>query len=570
MSSLEWRERPVDEAIVAGVADRFSVSGPLARAMVARGFTDDGDIASYLSSSLKNVTDPFSIACMEQACERLWQAVEKKEKILIFGDYDCDGVTATAVLFRFLKGIGHDKVDFFIPSRLNDGYGLSKDSVSHCLEKYEPDLIVTVDCGVNSDEEAKLVQSKGVDIIVTDHHEPGAVTAGATVLVNPKIDSPASLADLAGVGVAFMLAYGTVKHSGLHKQADGFDVRQLLGLVALGSVADIVPLSRDNRILVSAGIDWLRKEPGAGLSALMDVARVERAELDAYHFGFLLGPRINAAGRLGRAELGLSLLLSDDPIEAREIEQELDDANRERKSIEDGIFKEAAAMVESMDEIGMGIVVGKDDWHPGTLGIVASRLVRGYGRPTAVVTFDSNGDGKGSCRSVAGVNLAEVLDECDELLTSHGGHAMAAGVGVRKEQFEAFSKLFASKCGERCDGDEFAQVLEFDGWLAPETVTVDFCRELQKMQPVGCGNPAPLWGLKGVDYSAIRIFKDKHLSFMVGSGRNQLKAIGFSMADREQDLPQGKIDLLCEVKTNTFRGRTSVDLVMKDFRPSVC
>ena len=217
----------------------------------------------------------------------------------------------------------------------------------------------------------------------------------------------------------------------------------------------------------------------------------------------------------------------------------------------------------------MGIVAAKDGWHAGTLGIVASRLVSKYGRPAAVIAFDEDGKGKGSCRSVDGVNLAEVLNECDNLLTSHGGHAMAAGVGLKKENLAAFIAKFAEVCGNKCEGDEFPQVYEFDGWLDPAQVSVGFCEELGRMQPVGMGNPSALWGLQGVEYSSIKIFKDKHLSFMVGNEGRQLKVIGFNMADRQVDLPdEGCIDLLCEAKTNSFRGRTSVDLVLKDLRPA--
>lgn len=569
MSPVEWKERVADPARVSGVAAKHGIPEPLARAIVARGFVVDDDIASYLSSSLKDISDPFSIAGMQTACARLWQAIEKKEKILIYGDYDCDGLTAVAVLYLFLKGVGHEQVEIFIPDRLDDGYGLMSDCLKRCFDEHSPDLVVTVDCGINSRAEVDMVKSRGVDIIVTDHHEPADETSNPTVLVNPKIDSPASMADLAGVGVAFMLVYGTVKLSGLHKAADGFDIRQLLSLVALGTVADIVPLTRDNRILVNAGLDQLRRNPPTGLSALMAISRIVPDELESYHFGFMLGPRINAAGRLGKAELGLKLLLSEDPEDALKLAEELDAANRERKKIEDGILKEALELLEEAGRVGMGIVVAKDGWHAGTLGIVASRLVSRYNRPVAVVAFDEHGDGKGSCRSVDGVNLADVLDECDEFLASHGGHAMAAGVGLRRENLEKFTAAFAEKCAQRCAGDEFSKVYEFDGWLEPADMTVNLCRELTKMQPVGVGNASPLWGLNGLEYSSVRIFKDKHLSFMVGDGRNQLKVIGFSMADRESDLPEsGRLDLLCEPKMNSFRGRTSVDLVLKDFRPA--
>ncbi len=559
----------MDPVKVSEVAEKHGVSEPLARAMVARGFVDDGDIASYLSSSLKDITDPFSISHMEDACRRLWLAVQNKEKILIYGDYDCDGITSVAVLARFLKGIGHEAVEIFIPNRLDDGYGLISECVKRCFDEHSPSLVVTVDCGVNSRDEVELMKSLGADVIVTDHHEPDATTAEPTVLVNPKIDSPSSMADLAGVGVAFMLAYGTVKVSGIHKEEGGFDIRSLLGFVALGTITDMVPLTRDNRILVNAGLDSLRRNACAGLTALMDVVRVEPAELDSHHFGFMLGPRINAAGRLGKAEVALELLLTDDLGEANTIADRLDRANKERKKIEDGILKEALEMLEGQEEIGMGIVVAKDGWHAGTLGIVASRLVGKYGRPAAVIAFDEDGNGKGSCRSVDGVNLAEVLNECHDLLTSHGGHAMAAGVGLRRENLEKFTAKFAEVCGGRCEGDEFPKVYEFDGWLKPAQVSIKLCEELNKMQPVGMGNPSPIWGLQGVEYSSVKIFKEKHLSFMVGSGGDQRKVIGFNMADRQVDLPEnGCLSLLCEAKTNSFRGRTSVDLVLKDLRPS--
>ncbi len=565
MTSIEWRERMADEALVASAVEKFSLSVPIARAIVARGVVGD-DIDSYLSPGLRNITDPFSIGGMEQACARLWQAVEKREKILIYGDYDCDGLTAVTVLCRFLKGVGHERVEIFIPDRLDDGYGLISECVTRCFEEHSPDLVVTVDCGVNSIDEVELIKEHGADVIVTDHHEPAATTAKPTVLVNPKIDSPPELAGLAGVGVAFMLAYGTVKLSGHHKEDDAFDVRELLGYAALGTVADIVPLTHDNRIIVRAGLDVLRRKAPVGLAALMDIARVSPSELDAYHFGFVIGPRINAAGRLGNADLGLRLLLTDDHDEARLIAEELDAANKERKRIEDDILKQAVAVIEGMGPLPMGIVVAREGWHAGTLGIVASRLVARFNRPAIVIAMDAEGRGKGSCRSVEQVNLAEVLAECDALLTSHGGHAMAAGVGVNADKLDEFAKLFAEKCASRCDGEEFPKAVEFDGWVDPDEVDLDFCASIEKLKPLGMGNPAPVWGLKGVPYSSVKIFKDRHLSFMV-NGRQ--KVIGFNMADREPDLPEGPVDILCEAKVNEFRGRRSVDLVLQDFRSSV-
>lgn len=559
----------MDEGRAAEVADRFSIALPVARAILARGVSLDTDIEAFLAPVLKNISDPFLIENMEAACRRLWAAVTAKQRILIYGDYDCDGITASALLYRFLKGLGHPQVDVFIPDRLDDGYGLIADCVERCIAEYKPELIITVDCGVNSAEEVELIKSRGIDVIVTDHHEPAARTADPDVLVNPKIGSPGKMANLAGVGVAFMLAYGTMKISGFHKETGAVDVRDLLGLVALGTVTDIVPLTHDNRIMVSAGVErWRRGPVLAGIAALMEFCNINAADLEAWHFGFMIGPRINAAGRLGRAGIAFRALITDDPAEALELARELDSANRERKEIEEGVLKEAIRIVEQSDAVGMGIVVGKTGWHAGTLGIVASRLAGRYNRPVVVIAIDDCGNGKGSCRSVGGVNLAEVLDECDDLLTGHGGHAMAAGLSLKAERLDEFAKRFAQRCAVRCEGDAFPDVIEFDGWLNPSDLTEDFCRQLDVMAPLGMGNPSPLWGLAGVAVSSVRIFKDRHLSFMVRNGKSDLKAIGFSMVGREPELADGPIDMIFEAKLNTFRGRTSVDLVLKDFRPS--
>jgi len=566
MSVVEWRERDADPEAVEAAASRFGLSRHIARAIVSRGISGD-EIEPYLSASLKDISDPFCIAGIREAGERLWSAVEKGEKILIYGDYDCDGLTSTALLYRFLKGVGHDNVETFIPDRLDDGYGLISECVKRCFEAHSPDLVVTVDCGVNSVEEVELIKSHGADVIVTDHHEPGAAVSKPTVLVNPKIGSPQKVSGLAGVGVAFMLAYGTVKVSGIHRSEEAFDIRGLLGYAALGTVADIVPLTNDNRIIVKAGLANLRSAPPVGIAALMEVAGISPLDLDAYHFGFLLGPRVNAAGRLGKADVGLRLLLTDDADAAGRIASELDEANRERKSIEDVILKEAIAMIEALGDPPMGIVVAAKGWHAGTLGIVASRLVGMFNRPAIVISIDADGNGKGSCRSVEQVNLAEVLQECDELLTSHGGHAMAAGVGLREERLDDFSLAFAEKCAARCAGTEFPSIMDFDAWVDPGDLTLEFCGSLEKLKPLGMGNPSPVWGIRGLTYSSVRIFKDRHLSFMLNGTQ---KVIGFNMAAREAELPPGPIDLLVEAKINEFRGRRSVDLVLQDFRPAGC
>ena len=566
--TVEWVERLADPARAAEVAEKHGVSEPLARAMVARGFVDDGDITSYLSSSLKDITDPFSIAHMEDASQRLWQAVQNGEKILIYGDYDCDGVTSVAVLARFLKGIGHDAVAIFIPSRLDDGYGLISECIKKCFDEHSPSLVVTVDCGVNSREEVELIKSLGVDVIVTDHHEPDEVTCEPTVLVNPKLDSPASMGDLAGVGVAFKLAHALVKRGRELKKptAIGVELRHYLDIVALGTVADIVPLLDENRILVRHGLEQLGVTKWAGLQALKTVAGV-KGEPDTFHLGFQLGPRINAAGRIGQPMQALQLLTTASASEAQRIAKLLDETNTERRRIEremaDAAFEEIDAYFNPKKNFGL--VVAKKGWHPGVVGIVASRVSRHYNRPAIIMGIEDDGSARGSCRSIQEYNVLDGLQVCKEHLNKFGGHKMAAGLEVKPGNLELFKSAFNAAAVASLAGQDLAPVQQIDAIMTSEEINRDFFDQLKQLRPFGQDNPEPVWGMLQVEVAAPpRVVGETHLKLTLVSNRLKFEAIAFNYPIKQ--LPAGKLDIAFTLKENTWRGNTSLQLQIQDIR----
>lgn len=556
-----------DDAPASILARELSLPLPVARLLVQRGFRDVESADRFINPRLSALGDPFALPGMERAVERILAALNAKERIVVFGDYDVDGITSTALLAQVLSSMGGD-VRPFLPHRIDEGYGLGLEALNRCLEDAQPTLLVTVDCGTGSVEAVLEAQRRGVDVIVTDHHQPGEQRAPALALVNPKLSSDESLHVLAGVGVAFKLVHALVKQ-GRATQASfaQIDLRNILDLVALGTIADIVPLVGENRILAWHGLSRINQTESIGLGALRKVAGIQ-GRIEAYEVGFQLAPRLNAAGRLGDALDALNLLLTTDVNEAEALAHDLDAANRERREIETRAVEEAIKELEARfdGERDKGLVVGRAHWHPGVIGIVASRLVQHFHRPIAVLALSEEG-GRGSCRSIEGFDIMSALRLCADQLIKYGGHTMAAGLELRPGKLEAFSAAFNRAAAELLSARDLRPVQRIDAWIHLHEVDRALLDALDKMKPFGMGNRTPVLGARGVRVvSNPRIVGQKHLKLQLSAGSRQIEAMGWGMAGR--DVPSGLLDVAFQVKMDRYGGAERPVLHLQDFRPT--
>ncbi len=602
MASKHWKFKPCEEALVERlfqcleekVPNFGKIPKPLVSLLVQRGCKTEEDVTRFVKCGLSSLRDPFELPDMNPAVERIWCALGDGEKITVFGDYDADGICSTALLVRVLRALGGE-VSAFIPNRLDDGYGLSPDSLAACVEQNSPTLIVTVDCGTNSVESVEKAKELGIDVVITDHHEPGEQIADAIAVVNPKIGSAGSLRGrhspgppeesdsvgraslseraahpasiLAGVGVAFKLCHALVKvgRDASNASAASIDLKDYLDFVAVATITDMVPLLGENRALVRAGFQTLENSKNAGWNALKKLAGVT-GTIEAYHAGFTFGPRINAAGRIGRPDAALELFLTDLPATADEKAHFLDQANRERQAIEKEIVKEAIEEIEKTfdAEKDFGLVIAREGWHIGVIGIVASRLVRRYGRPVAVIGMDG-GSGRGSCRSIDAFNLLDGLNACSGLLNQFGGHAMAAGLDIEEKNLEAFKKQFNAFAAEQFKDADLRPVLKIDRKIELSEADSALMDGLKRTGPFGQDNPEPVWAACGVTVDDSRILKEKHLKLALSDGDSRIDAIGFNMAEK---LPTGAVDVAFTLQENTWNGRTTLQLNLKDIRPA--
>lgn len=564
---MRWKIKSVDEEKVRNIAGFTSLPAPLARALALRGQQATEEVEAFLNPRLADLSDPFLFSGMRLAVARIWEAIGKGETVSVFGDYDVDGITATALLTRVLSALGA-QVKPFIPSRLDEGYGLSQDALERCLAEHGPAVVVSVDCGVNSTESVAFAQSKGVDVIVTDHHEPAEQTAPAFALINPKLGCARGTEGLSGAGVAFKLAHALLKFGQETGKpvVDEVDLRDYLDLVALGSVADIVPLVGENRILVRHGLVRLGSTKWIGMQALRLVAGA-KGEPDTFHLGFQLGPRINAAGRIARPMEALQLLLTEDEAEARRIAKLLDDTNTERRCIEKEMADEAFAEIDAYfdPKKDFGLVVAKEGWHPGVVGIVASRVSRRYNRPAIVMGIEGDGSAHGSCRSIDEFDLLEGLGACGRYLERFGGHKMAAGLAVKPGELDAFKACFNSAATRVLAEMDLAPLLQIDAEVYARELDQEFLEQLKRLQPFGQGNPEPVWVLNGACISGSpRVVGQKHLKMALASGGHSFDAIAFNYP--LENLPSGAIDVAFNLKENHWNGGKSLQLHIKDVR----
>lgn len=572
---MRWTHTPFPAEEVEALSQGAAVSRVLAELLLRSGQKDPVSAAAFIQPGLAAINDPFLLRHVEAGAARLRVAIAKNETVVVLGDYDVDGVSSTALLVMILRRFGLNP-RFVVPRRSADGYGLSRSAIDRALEAGKPDLFIALDCGTNSIEEVSYLRRQGIDVMVIDHHRSRERVLTEGILINPHVEADETNGDaawrnLCTVGLVFKLCHGLLKQLRHENNPISFQIklRDYLDLVALGTVADLVPLLGENRILARHGLRILADTKRPGLRALMDVAGVRPVQgLTPTDISFRLGPRINASGRLADAALSVELLISDDKQFCTDTAEQLDTFNRERQDIERGITEEAERLIETEYSALPGIVLFHENWHPGVVGIVAGRVTRKYNRPCVVL--GNEGDmAKGSGRSVDGVNLVEVLGTCCEHLTSWGGHPMAVGISLPKVHLDSFRTAFAAAVRAHAGGDITEARLDIAAWLLPEQINERLMDELELLHPFGQGNPEPVFGVRGVVLRApLEIFKEQHFRFSFEDGRGRrMHGVAWKMAHRPPPLGV-PLDFAVELKWNHFNNRKLLQLGLMDWRRS--
>ena len=550
----ELNGRPISWSEICG-------SECIARLLMRKGFASAEEVETFLRPRLHSLSDPFLLPNMQAAVERILGAVDRRERIVLFGDYDVDGVTSIALLAEMLRAYGAGP-ELFLPLRVEEGYGLSRESIERCLEQYRPQLLIAVDCGTSSVAEIAEVKRCGVDVIVLDHHEPKSALPDCVAVVNPKINPDSPFHYLCSVGIAFKLCHALLKT----RLLDGFDLKGKLDLVALGTVADIVPLRGENRIFVQRGAIEIAGSTRPGLKKLIEVSGV-RPPILTEDIGFRLGPRLNAAGRLSTAEKSLEVLLTKDENEAALLAEFLDEQNRERQGVEKQVCLAAEEQIaREFDPIqDAAIIVSGRGWHPGVVGIVASRISRRYHRPAIVIGVEENGLGKGSGRSIEGLNLIEALDRCAESLERFGGHEMAAGLTIRRDKIDMFATAFRRVARELLSDERLQPSLRIDHELLFSNLNADLLHWHEMLQPFGNGNPYPLFFAREVEPMATRrVANDRHLILRLRQHNYHQRAIYFDAPNAP--LPPSPWDIAFRILANEYEGQTRLDVQIQALR----
>lgn len=555
---MKWMLKEAPESIVETHGDLPSI---LIQLLAQRGVDSEDAVDYFLQPRLQDLADPFEIPNMETAVERILKAVDQGERVLIYGDYDVDGITSVTLMHRVLAEYGVD-ADYFIPKRGEEGYGLSEVAIERLIEENGVvDLLITVDCGTASLDEVALLSAKGIDVIVVDHHEMSdRGCPDCVAVVNPKLGDDFQY--LCAAGVVFKLAHALMKRRRLNE----FDLKECLDMVAVATISDIVPLIDENRLLVRHGLNRLPFTKNEGLLALQKIAEM-KGRVTSMDVGFRIGPRINAAGRMDEPEEALKLLMADNASIAHALGQKLNAFNVERQAHEKRIRDEAMAMLEEQfDPVNDPVIVlGSRDWHPGVVGIVASRLMRLYYKPTFVIAIDEDGVGKGSGRSVEGVSLVGAIRDSEELLVAGGGHEMAAGLSIEEDNLDAFREKFGQYVLATTSTEERIPRIHVDAEINFTELSLEFLDSYELLQPFGSQNPQPVFMSKGVWLTeAPRRLKNQHLKLFMRQGVVERDAIFFGGGDR--DLPDPPWDIAFTIDRNTFRGVTSLQMVIQDIR----
>ena len=557
-----------EEALQQQLERELNISAAAARMLVVRNIQSAEEARAFIRPSLDKLHDPFLMKDMDKAVERLHQALTQNENILIYGDYDVDGTTAVAVMYRFLSPLT-SHLDYYIPDRHNEGYGVSQQGIDYAVER-GCTLIITLDCGIKAVEKLAYAKSKGIDVIVCDHHTPGDELPTAVAVLNMKReDCPYPYKDLSGCGVGFKLAQAYTQQYGLP-----FDnLLPLLQLLAMSIASDIVPITGENRILAHYGIKQINQAPFAGISAVIDVAGIEAKKLTINELVYKLGPRINACGRMKSGRAAVELLLTDDATFARQQAEEVNQQNEERRDCDTETTREALAMLEEDATFAQrrSTVVYAPHWHKGVVGIVASRLIETYYRPTIVLTAGEDGIISGSARSVGGFDIYAAIDSCLDLLTNFGGHKYAAGLSMHIDNLPAFRERFEQYVATHIREDQLQPTLLVEAELELADITPAFYNVIRYLEPFGPGNPRPLFATRNlINHRDTRVVgkTGEHLRLDVTDRAYAITGIAFGRAEMAQHIQNGNpVDICYELDENTFNNRTTIQMMVQDIKP---
>lgn len=559
----KWKYKELDEEEIDEIVKKFDVPELLATVLVNRGIVDDEEIRVFLNPTRSDFHDPYLMPDMEIAVERIIKAIDNQEKVIIYGDYDVDGITSITVLKKFLKTCGLE-ADYYIPNRLSEGYGLNKAAIDYIKEK-EYTLIITVDCGISGIEEIEYANSLGIETIVTDHHEPMEVLPPAVAIVDlkRKDNDTYPFKSLAGCGVVFKLTQAL----GMRLGIDEKEYLKYLDIVCVGTISDIVPLVDENRVIAKLGLKLVEVTRNPGLKALLNASGYKVVNSNTISFG--IAPRINACGRMGYEEEALKLFLTENLVQASEITERLNKYNRDRQEIEKNIYDEAIKMMKKEDSNAQSIVLGSNNWHHGVIGIVSSKITEMYFKPSILICFEGE-DGKGSGRSIPGFDLHEALAETAKYLEKYGGHEMAVGLSLKKKNFNRFKEAF-EKYVEEKDITGIVPIIEIDKQISLKDIDSNIVKQLDLLEPFGEANRRPIFVYKNLKIDSIRALSDgKHLKMTLKDGNTIVNAIGFNMGQLSKEYMIGdRIDVVGTLEINAYNGREMVQINVKDIMKSL-
>ena len=568
LPTTRWEFPDIDTERQHVLEKEVGVKPVISRILINRHIEDPDDAKKFLHPSLKDLHNPFLMKDVDKGVDRVIKAISTGERIVVYGDYDADGITAVVVLVKFLKSI-HENITYYIPDRIKEGYGLNKDAIDR-IKKGKVTLIITVDCGITDYEEVSYAKSIGIDTIILDHHEVPEILPKAVANVNPhRTDCSFPFKHLAGVGIAFnflIALRGKLRQSGFWNDKTYPNLKEYLDLVALGTIGDISPLIDENRIFARIGLDIINEGKRVGIRALREKSGLSLNNMDSTDASFKLIPRINAAGRVGSPEDAVKLLLTEDMNEARKIAAMLDGYNRKRQEIERSIFNEILQLIEdksSSDNIN-SIVLASPEWHPGVIGVVASKLVDRYYRPTILISL-KDGVGKGSGRSIAEFNLYNGLkDKCDSLLISYGGHRYAAGISIEEKNIEKFSHALDKAILEDLDVSELKPKTCIDAECNLREIDHDLISQIEMLAPFGNMNPEPVLCVKNIQVKSLTIVGNNHLRMRLNENNINHDSIWFSKGHFSDLLTESMVNIAFTPQINNWNGMSNIQLKMKD------
>ena len=562
-----YRHRELKPENVRRISKNLNIP-PVITAILLNRNVSETDIPAFMAKSMKSVRNPMLMKDMDKAVKRIKTALDKHEKIVVYGDYDVDGITSTTLMYDFLASLGAD-VDFYIPNRENEGYGMNIKAVNRLI-KQGVKLLITVDCGITALGEVSFAKLLGMDVIVTDHHTcTERLPEDACAVLNPKRpDCDYPFDGLAGVGVAFKLVLALAM---LFKMNTTQCFNKYIDIVALGTIADIVPLLDENRIMTAKGVAAIASSSRPGIRALIKVSEADKRPFNATSVAFTLAPRLNAAGRLGSADAGVKLLLEKDYAAAEKMAQQLEEENRHRRSEEQIIYAQALEMLDADSEFEKKkvIVLAKSGWHKGVIGIAAARICERFYKPCILLSIDEKGVGKGSGRSVPSFNLFNALAHCEDLLTAFGGHSAAAGITIDEKSIEEFTKKINAYADSVLTAADMIPKLDIDYPVTEKDISVEAAKLLEGLEPFGAGNEKPVFALENVRvYAADAMGADgRHLRLRILAGDKIINCAGFSMGELAKELNAGdNVSIAFNMDINRFRGAENVQLIIKDIK----